>query len=121
MSVFRKILPILMFFQIPCMAQVSLLPSVSHGETEKTSLKPAQREKKWGYIDVAGTFVIAPQFDSADLFSEGVAAVEVNERFRLYRCGRTFCYPTKILQGWTVQGGLGVGRDSETAHSARNW
>ncbi|MFZ2949384.1 MAG: WG repeat-containing protein, partial [Desulfuromonadaceae bacterium] len=33
---------------------------------------------KYGYCDRGGTTVIPPQFDSASLFSEGLAAVHVN-------------------------------------------
>lgn len=32
-------------------------------------------ENKWGYIDETGTYVIYPQFDEANEFSEGLAAV----------------------------------------------
>lgn len=34
---------------------------------------------KWGYIDASGRVVIAPRFDRADPFSEGLAAVQEGE------------------------------------------
>ncbi len=39
---------------------------------------------RWGYIDKTGAFVIEPQFDGADPFSEGLAVVAVCAR----RCRR---------------------------------
>jgi hypothetical protein len=36
---------------------------------------------KWGWIDTAGAWVIAPQFDEAGDFSEGLAAVAVDEKW----------------------------------------
>jgi hypothetical protein len=36
---------------------------------------------KWGYIDKTGRRVIAPQFDYASDFSEGLACVQVGEKF----------------------------------------
>ena len=37
---------------------------------------------RWGYIDKSGKVVIAPQFESADGFSEGLAAI--------HQCGKAF-------------------------------
>jgi WG repeat protein len=36
---------------------------------------------KWGYIDRAGRQVVAPRFDRADDFSEGLAAVQLGDTF----------------------------------------
>jgi WG containing repeat len=46
-----------------------------------SNLKPAQQDAKWGYIDGESHFVIPPQFDSANTFSQGLAVVEQNKRF----------------------------------------
>jgi WG repeat protein len=81
MSVFWQALTILLFFEVPSVAQVSVPPTLSHREIENTPLKPVEQDEKWGYVDLAGKFIIAPQFESADPFSEGVAAVELNKRF----------------------------------------
>ncbi|MFO0175197.1 MAG: WG repeat-containing protein, partial [Aphanizomenon sp.] len=36
---------------------------------------------KWGYIDRTGQFIINPQFDEADIFSEELAAVKMGEKW----------------------------------------
>lgn len=38
------------------------------------------QEYKWGFIDKTGKWVIPPQFDYAEDFSEGLAAVELNKK-----------------------------------------
>jgi hypothetical protein len=50
-------------------------------DTDSALLKPAQKDGKWGYVDSAGKFVVSPQFDSAEPFSEGLAAVQLHKRF----------------------------------------
>jgi hypothetical protein len=40
-------------------------------------LLPTQIKNKWGYVDRSGAVVIAPQFEDAEDFSEGVAPVKV--------------------------------------------
>ncbi len=43
-------------------------------------LAAVQNEKgQWGYIDKSGHFVIAPRFEEADKFSEGVAPVKLKD------------------------------------------
>ena len=37
--------------------------------------------EKWGYIDKSGKFVIEPQFEFADDFSEGLAIVTINDEY----------------------------------------
>lgn len=44
-------------------------------------LVPAWDDGKWGYINAEGSFVIEPQFDEANDFSEGLAAVCVNGKW----------------------------------------
>jgi hypothetical protein len=36
---------------------------------------------KWGYIDRTGKYVVNPQFDSADPFSEGLATVKLGSKW----------------------------------------
>lgn len=82
MRAFWQVLTIWLFFQLPLVAQASLpQPPSSNEESGSPPLKPARQNEKWGYVNAAGQFVIAPQFDLADQFSEGVAAVELNKRF----------------------------------------
>jgi hypothetical protein len=57
-----------------------ILPFVSlahQGNQQK--LTPVQVEKKWGYIDESGNIAITPSFDYAEPFSEGLAAVAIND------------------------------------------
>ena len=37
--------------------------------------------EKWGYIDKSGSFVISPQFDSADDFYDGIAIVKQDKKY----------------------------------------
>jgi hypothetical protein len=62
----------LLLTMAPCGAQV---PDSS------LILKPRQLDTKWGYVDTNGQFVIAPQFDEATSFSEGLAVVQQNKKF----------------------------------------
>ena len=49
-----------------------------------------RQEGKWGYIDRTGKLVIAPQYDEAWEFSEGLAYVRVGkQRFIIDRAGKT--------------------------------
>jgi len=43
------------------------------------SLIPVQSDEKWGYIDNQGKYVVNPQFQSAYLFTEGIAVVESSD------------------------------------------
>lgn len=52
--------------------------AIAFFKQKKVELYPAQKGDKWGYIDKKGRFVIEPQFDSIDVFSEGFAAVAVD-------------------------------------------
>jgi hypothetical protein len=36
---------------------------------------------KWGFINTSGNFVIPAQFDDANSFSEGLAAVKVGDKW----------------------------------------
>lgn len=38
-------------------------------------------EGKWGYIDKSGEFIIKPKFDDALDFCDGVAPVEVDDKY----------------------------------------
>jgi hypothetical protein len=44
-------------------------------------LHPKRMEGKYGYVDASGKIVIAPRFDGADAFSEGLAVVLDSGRF----------------------------------------
>lgn len=40
------------------------------------NLAPVKKNKKWGFIDTTGNFIIEPVFEEVDYFSEGLAAVK---------------------------------------------
>lgn len=42
---------------------------------------PIWRKGKWGYADPTGKIIIAPQFDNAYFFAEGLAPVQTGEKF----------------------------------------
>jgi len=49
--------------------------------SEGLAAAKASAEGKWGYVDETGTFLIPPQFDRADDFSQGLAAVALGDRW----------------------------------------
>lgn len=50
-------------------------------EMKSVALRPSQVDGKWGYVDPAGTFLIPPQFDCAEPFSDELAIVVVKKRY----------------------------------------
>ncbi|MCC5911646.1 MAG: WG repeat-containing protein [Clostridiaceae bacterium] len=42
-------------------------------------LRPKELEGKWGFVDENNNFIISPKYDDVKAFSEGLAAVEMNE------------------------------------------
>jgi hypothetical protein len=60
-------------------------PFVSEMETDyklqNYTFLPIEKNDKWGYINEEGTELIAPQFDDATLFSEGLAVVAMKDKF----------------------------------------
>jgi hypothetical protein len=51
-----------------------------------------------GYIDVSGNLVIPPRFDHANPFSDGVAQVEINERWGYINKDGTFAISARFLR-----------------------
>src|SRR5260370_35746024 len=66
-------------FWIPSVAQEALSARVR--EIDNGPLKPAQQADKWSYVDPTGTFLIPPQFNSAEPCPDVLAAFELNKRF----------------------------------------
>jgi hypothetical protein len=59
-----------------------LIANVFFGQQhDSNSLTRAKKNGKWGFLNSAGSFAIAPQFDWASKFSEGLAAVLVSKRY----------------------------------------
>lgn len=56
-------------------------PAKEKPVVETARLLPVKQDAKWGYIDSKGALVIAPQYDEAKPFSEGLAAVRVGKQW----------------------------------------
>lgn len=62
--------------------------------TEGSGLRPERIRGKYGYVDESGKVVIAPRFDGADAFSEGLAVVlDSAGRFGYIDSQGTFAIP----------------------------
>jgi hypothetical protein len=62
--------------------------------TDGSGLRPELIRGKYGYVDEAGKVVIAPRFDGADAFSEGLAVVlDSAGRFGYIDSQGTFAIP----------------------------
>src|SRR5882724_3631450 len=69
---------------LPLANQVSTVEATAASTTESTSnLYVVLKDGKAGYIDKTGKLVIQPQYEgsSASSFSEGLAAVEVGDKW----------------------------------------
>lgn len=74
------------------------------------SLLPVKQGNKWGYINKKGEYVINPQFDMANAFSDGLAKVSVNEKYGFidkdgkYVINPTYSSATDFFEGkaWCV-------------------
>lgn len=65
---------------------------------KRNELFPICQEKKFGYIDKTGKVVIAPQFDRATSFYDGMAIVNIGGRHKFERIGKTR-YKTEVFVG----------------------
>ncbi len=81
----------------------------------RDGLIPWQRDGKWGYVDVDGHWIIAPQYEVAQLFYAGTASVQSGQRgFLIDTAGRQL---EQTAVGWIGprSGGLRPGRDGRPA------
>jgi len=73
---------------------------------------PAKRDGEWGYVDMTGTFVIAPRFGAARSFKNGVAAVKIGGRFGyIDRAGKQVVPPAYSDAGYDLNGLLPVAEE----------
>jgi hypothetical protein len=57
-------------------------------------LAAVEVNKKYGYIDKTGNFIIKPQFDNAYLFVQGIAKVNIGNKERyINKAGEFFMEP----------------------------
>lgn len=61
--------------------KLSTVKNFSEGLAAVQIVNESNYADKWGYIDETGKFVIKPQFEKAERFSEGFAAVKVGDKF----------------------------------------
>jgi hypothetical protein len=71
-------------------------------------LWPVLQGKKWGYTDRAGRVVIPFKFDSADQFSEGLAAVGIKEKVGYIDKTGKLIIPPRFVSGFPFSGGLAL-------------
>ena len=69
-------------------------------------LFPIVREGKWGYINQQGEIALAPQFDKADTFSEGLAAIRLGKQVGYIDTTGKIVINPRFDDGWAFQGGV---------------
>jgi hypothetical protein len=63
-----------------CILESQVGPKLEEPKKVK-HLFPVVEKDKWGYIDTKGNVVVKPQFEQADDFAEGLAAVKLNGKY----------------------------------------
>jgi len=73
------------------------------------SLAPAKGSNgKWGYQDKSGTFIVPPQFDRAERFSEGLAVVGLKEKFGYIDMSGHIAIPVRFVHAASFSEGLAL-------------
>ena len=83
-------------------------PGVPLKEKTWGDLWPVKQGEKWGYIDQTGRLIIPFKFDSAQDFSEGLAAVEIKEKTGYIDQSGKFVIPPRFNSGFPFSGGLAL-------------
>ena len=74
---------------------------------------------KWGYIDNTGNLAIAPQYDAADSFNEGLAAIKINDKYGyINKKGETVINPQFDKAASFSNGLAAVGMNNEKKGAA---
>lgn len=83
----------------------SELPRTPDG-AERVRLYPVVEEGKWGYMNHDGHLSIAPEFDAAWPFSEGLALVQKDGRFGYVDAAGDLAIPLRYRDAWYFSHGL---------------
>ena len=76
-------------------------------------LARVQENKKWGFIDVSGNYVIKPQFEGARDFSEGLAAVQKDSKWGYIDKSGKFVIDPVLESAWDFYCGIAIAMESE--------
>ena len=68
-----------LLFGAACMLLLSFVGCNNPKGAASSRLFPAKSDGKYGFIDKTGKYVINPQFDDAEAFSEGLARVWIGD------------------------------------------
>jgi hypothetical protein len=79
----------------------------SEGSYFSDGLMPMPRDGKWGFVDRSFKFVIEPQFDWAEPFSESRAVVQLGRKWGYIDTKGKIVIPIKYDLVWHFQDGLG--------------
>jgi hypothetical protein len=82
--------------------------------TDGSGLHPERIRGKYGYVDEAGKVIIAPSFDGADAFSEGLAMVLYSGRFGYIDSHGSFAIPAVYRHARAFQDGYAPVRFDST-------
>ena len=66
--------------------------------------------RKWGYIDKSGKFVINPQFDEAGMYSDGMALDSYRRPVRIHRSIGKICINPQFEASGNFNDGLALVR-----------
>lgn len=81
-------------------------PTAAQSEAEPSKLRPEIRGVNWGYVDLAGDWVIDPQFDSASPFADGLALVNTEGQYGYITPDGQFAIPPQFTVGQDFSEGL---------------
>ena len=94
----------------------------SEPPSETPVLFPAEQDGKWGFIDVKGKLIIPPNFEHADLFSEGLAAAKINGKYGYVDASGKFVIEPQFNAAFPFHEGLArVAWNVDTKDIALDW
>jgi hypothetical protein len=64
--------------------------------------------KKWGFIDISGNYVIEPKFEAARDFSDGLAAVQINSKWGYVNPSGEFVIEPSLKSAWDFSCGIAI-------------